>query len=316
MNFNNATNKKENSGSAYINSSLSQNITKPAKNHRTVIHLKPRTPNSNISDVGLIYGYPSNFKDEVLSSAEDRKFNQRPSTTSYINQNSSKIRDDSNKPKSRGKSRGGMTNSSVNGYAGNSNRSVNTKNNRDGLLVDIYNQDQPTVDSTLIGGIPAAPFKSISGETVEPPPSSSSSSSFSFSSTSILQPEFTHTPQKVSKVSASRKIYMNPNEGIEIDKQKLVRPTSRKLYLGSTETNTESERRKTPIPKSAGALKSTSSIPIKRMNSFHGIPGCDTIGSTQLEKRPPSRQSSAFPVHLIGFYPPPPPSFYTYNIIL
>ena len=305
MNFNHGTNKKENSGSAYINSSLSQNITKPAKNHRTVIHLKPRTPNSNISDVGLIYGYPSNFKDEVLSSTEDRKFNQRPSTTSYINQNSSKIRDDSNKPKSRGKSRGGMPNSSVNGYAGNSNRYVNTKNNRDGLLVDIYHQDQPTVDSTLIGGIQAAPFKSISGETVAPPTSSSS--------TSILQPEFTHTPQKVS---GSRKIYMNPNEGSEIDKLKLVRPTSRKLYLGSTETNTESERRKTTIPKSAGALKSTSSIPIKRMNSFHGIPGCDTIGSTQLEKRPPSRQSSAFPVHLIGFYPSSTPKKKSYNIIL
>ena len=51
-------------------------------------------------------------------------------------------------------------------------------------------------------------------------------------------------------------------------------------------------------PKSAGAIKTESNVnTLKRLNSFGGFLGTSASSAT-LDKRPPSRQSSAFPVHL------------------
>ena len=89
---------------------------------------------------------------------------------------------------------------------------------------------------------------------------------------------------------------------------RLERPKSRKLYLGSKnrpdlpdekEQITESSSTKTKrVPKSAGS--SIDRPRLKRLSSFSGF-STDTMGlegDEEPKERPPSRQSSAFPVNL------------------
>lgn len=86
---------------------------------------------------------------------------------------------------------------------------------------------------------------------------------------------------------------------VESTERKLERPQSRKLYLGTGIPASGSPR--VPAPKSAGAIKTgtKTSSEIKRMNSYNNVLGSASKVS-ELERRPPSRQSSAFPVHLAG----------------
>jgi hypothetical protein len=87
---------------------------------------------------------------------------------------------------------------------------------------------------------------------------------------------------------------------VESKERKLERPQSRKLYLGTEISASDSPR--VPAPKSAGAIKTSTKAPseIKRMNSYNNVLGPASKVS-ELERRPPSRQSSAFPVHLAGY---------------
>ena len=93
-----------------------------------------------------------------------------------------------------------------------------------------------------------------------------------------------------------RAVYKS-DRGEESSERTLERPQSRKLYLGNGEVSTNP---RSNAPKSAGAIKTEGNpYTLKRLNSFGGFLGnAQTSSSAEFEKRPPSRQSSAFPVHL------------------
>ena len=100
--------------------------------------------------------------------------------------------------------------------------------------------------------------------------------------------------EHLQEVSPERKTYQTDDSN-DNEERTLIRPQSRKLYLGSDSTN---QGRSDRAPKSAGAIKTESNVnTLKRLNSFGGFLGTSASSAT-FDKRPPSRQSSAFPVHL------------------
>jgi hypothetical protein len=265
---------------------------KKEKSQRAPFHLKPKTPSrSHMADLGAIYGAPSSTAGEIpkkptSSSQRYRGIERAVSPTSAALASKQQQQQQQVSMGTGNSTAVPPPSTTINKSANIAGASASSNSHQYGLNRSSRTEERIKPKSRgNLRGTAGAEDVSIPDRAYAPAPSLAPSSS-----------SFANSLSSDPKLSSSIPSGQIEQVIVEPAERTLERPQSRKLYLGTGISTSEGS----PRHKSAGSIKASSSKvaspDIKRMNSYNNLLG----SSNDLEKRPPSRQASAFPVHLAG----------------